>query len=466
MTIHRDLSELEILAIRDGVLDDIYIPNDVEPKIVFKIDETLRAVDTKLYAMYVDNVAEEPASDKITKNTAWVKTKPMNDNHVKYYENLGIKISADNTSEFYDGMYFVPYKTEFLCFQQRGQPMIFDVSGRMVGTLPIPYGTPSSTNSLISYCTAADYEETKGRVAMVSGRYDFIRVYKLDIEGDYVKSFDIGVPRSRDYKNPYVTAGKLYQPADVNWLPNGNLLVTCKSGLCEAGDPNSGYIMEINGDTGAFIRKVCGSDTAYDESGVGSTDVKYPTRTLLDPKDPTRFFVYEYGASRMIINDLDTGANIKLFASPQGIRPNGGKAFGLINDGNTLLSSNDRYQVYAQDVATGDLLWVKDAKKNEFTAKHSGNFSYGNFLEVTDGIYAMGDYSYRRMIFGNADSTYTIQYSPPYDTPEELAAVLNEFEPVKLWGSVGLVDLYAFTTEVDILDIPNVTEVLMELRRK
>ena len=78
----------------------------------------------------------------------------------------------------------------------------------------------------------------------------------------------------------------------------------------------------------------------------------------------------------------------------------------------------------------------------------------------------MCDWNKNRMSFESSISEMLIQYAPPLADIPLLYKILDKFEIMKLWGTVGVVNKAAFNTVVKIKDIPDVGPVLVELRRK
>jgi len=214
------------------------------------------------------------------------------------------------------------------------------------------------------------------------------------------------------------------------------------------------------------VRKIIGNGAVNGTANVGSSDMRNPMGMVMDAN--TDFmYVSEFGGAKVVKIDIELGLTVQEYTLPDGIRGYGAWSIGLIDGGETLLRCNDRQQLIAQNISDGTVKWIKDASKDEFSFRHSGNWSYGNFLELANGNYVMSDWNNNVCVFDSDVSNVTVQYVPSV-VGDELTLLLEEFEAIKLWGVPynTVADTRNFVLTVPLRQVPKVGDILVELRRK
>ncbi len=399
---------------------------------------------------------------EIFDNKGWLKSFPINDAHTTYLKSVGVKIGSKESlsAGINRPTYALNYKNdEILMLQYYGQPKIISKDGSIVGTIDIPYDS-KFLNDGMAYVTGGDYLETNSlftsseRLVVASYGAHLIRAY-TNVNGKFKLDFTIGTPST--YDDDFTTTGLLRYPKDVKWLPNGNILVSVSYGRT-SGEINRGHVSEFDGTSGAFIRTWLQNTTNGIKSAIGGNECRRPGNMCHDPLDSNAIYIVEVDGYKILKIDLTTRLIVEEYYPPANIRGYNIQAMGIIDNGKTLVFSNDRYKLIAMDIETREIVWIKDANNDDFSASHSGNFTYTNILEIDDKRFIVSDWERNRMLFDTKINEYFIQYKPAFfDT--------TVWRVDKMEGVVGTPDYSTFSTLVNPKDLHRVSEVHAILTR-
>lgn len=155
------------------------------------------------------------------------------------------------------------------------------------------YANPKSNY----YVLRAFYDQVNGRLLLVNSGAHVIRVYQFD---GMVHLFDIGTPQSAS-QDP--TTGRLYDPHDIDILPNGNYVVACYRGTPAGAYANSGYVAEYDSATGAFVQVLLQSDQANGRTRPWDNAVYQPRGVEVVGND---LYVYQQAGDMIGVFDLTT----------------------------------------------------------------------------------------------------------------------------------------------------------------
>ncbi len=96
---------------------------------------------------------EQSVVEDLVKNIGYLKTVPINNDHVDFYSKLGIKFGYKESLSMGVNRptFFMEYEDgEFLALQYYGQPKIFSKDGAITGTVDIKYEIPRIDNEGMS----------------------------------------------------------------------------------------------------------------------------------------------------------------------------------------------------------------------------------------------------------------------------------------------------------------------------
>ena len=470
MTIISALTNAEIFALGVGDLTvgDMYIPTDIDPKVAFKVSASKQIVEYEnVRPVFIENPIKSDA-DRLTENKGWFKANPVNNDHVDIYDGLGIKFGGIENpgANISRPVYFIPFDGEMMTLQYYQQPKTFDNEGSLTGTIGVTYENPNSGNDGINRLSGGAYDSATGKLALVSYGYHVVRVYDKQPDDSWVLLYTIGA-YSNGSSTAFESGGKLSRPRDAVWMPNGNLAVSCSNGRYAASDYSNGYIAEFDGSTGAAIGAIMTRPTSASSSSIGNSVARSPMSLEPDPLDSNMMYVNEYSGYKILKVNLTTHTIVQEYFGIDGQSASGCQAIGIIDDGRTLLRTNSSGILMAQATSNGDALWVKNAKNGELSADHSGNWTYGNFAQITRDRFVMTDFNNNRALFDSEVSNVEIDYLIPY-TEAEYTAITNDFSVNAAWGipSNTNIDLGALKLTVPLSRVPEVGPILLELGRR
>jgi len=405
--------------------------------------------------------------NNITDNTAWLKTTPINDEHVRIADSIGI--IAGQTSNYVPGItsptFIVPIGGgEFILFQYRSQPKVFNTDGHVTETINIEAADPRHNENSVYGVSSADFNTETERLCVAMYNYQIVRVFKRNEDKSWTKEFDVGTG-SLSY-NGFIDTGKLSYPKSVQWLSNGNIAISNYRGKYESDDYNYGYIMEVSGVDGTPVKALMKAEDRYTTSATGSNGIRNPYDMIIDPLNREEMYVVSYGEHKILKVSTETGNTIREYNLPPDVGYLYITAIGLINNGKTLLRTNNKRELIAFSTETGEIEWIKSTTNKDFSYENSGSYNFANFVDLDEERFIMVDYGARTLSFEIDMNEILIQYRPAVNSTEDLELILSKYDFVNIWGAVGEVNLRAFNTMIKIKDIKHVKEVLVELVKK
>jgi len=249
MVIHKTYTMAEIEALPDKVNGEAYIPTDIDPKIMYIVDEKGGLYEYEREPIFLESPVEETVADRLMKNKGWIKATPLNQDHMSVIDGLGIKFG--NLQSQGAGInrpnYFIPYENgEVIALQYSGEPKIFDQDGNLVGTIPTGYGNPRlyEDNGNIQGASGGDYNPETGLLAIAMYNYHIVKIFQKQDDGSWIYFGFVGTG-NQTRNIPLLENDNLSNPRDCKWISTGNLAVSCYTGRYAEGDTDSGYIAEF-----------------------------------------------------------------------------------------------------------------------------------------------------------------------------------------------------------------------------
>jgi len=186
--------------------------------------------------------------------------------------NFGVKVSYYNDNEGVGQVAKILQllNGDRLLLSYNGQVGIYSSDWVYKGYIPFGrYANPFTEADGYRYVWGGDINADNTRLALVMYGHDCVRVFNYTT-GAVMWTFGDGT-------NGNAEDGRLYNPYDAVWLPNGNLLVSSYNGTGEVatGSNTYGFVVELDGATGALveIRLEYGDALGYCKRG----ECMYPT---------------------------------------------------------------------------------------------------------------------------------------------------------------------------------------------
>lgn len=479
MTIHRDFTIEEIFLLRKSELTigDYYVPKN-QDNILLKVNNSKEIVDTEYTPVFINtnsnsNDTASTAVDIKFRSKGFLTLNPENQNYKLLTAGVGLKFSnaSDSQAGIAHTTHAIPYEGNIMLFQYRLSPKIVSKSGSILSTVPIDAG---NGNEQINRVTCAVFDGGTGLMAIASELGHTVKVFSRSPDGaSWSYLYTVGINSSSASSNSYEATGKLTNPHAVAWHPNGNLIISCYAGKGTNDYYAQGYVGEFNtvdnGDgtyTTTLVNVLMGNTVANQIGSVGDNQVRTPKSILSDPLDSNLLYVVEFDTHNILKYDLSTHKTVSEYPTHNGVSGYHCDCFGIIDNGNTIVRTNNARQVIATSVSTGDQLWVKDATK-ELAYPHSGYFTDTNIIQVDDYRYLLTDSNNNRTIFDTNGKVSVVNYVFT-ETPEEISSYFTEFEKIALWGVPKgcTYDMSTLSVTAPLERIDELGPVLLELRRK
>lgn len=302
----------------------------------------------------------------ITQNPSarsWHILSPDTDLHVRVQNEVGSRVSQDLFPQLVNrptAIQVLPNgKIVIYNYYQRQQKFTSDYAA--VGDIGITYQNPTEENEGIGYLFGGKINTSQTRVALASWARHVVRVYDLDDPTTYL--FEIGVPAS----GGHVADGKIGNPFDVVWLPNGNLLVSCYT-YRGANGTNHGHVSEYSGDTGQLVASRLEFGGLNSNTGfVTQGGVYRPGRMHVDSVGKLWLINHgrnEIGRFNMTPNEHGYYQFEAAYYSPAGT--NWGSLYGIClssNEQTVIVGSRNDQRIYGLDIETHAAMFIIEPAK-------------------------------------------------------------------------------------------------------
>jgi len=273
-------------------------------------------------------------------------------------------------------------------------------------------GNPLTVSDAYGHLRGGDINADNTKLALVNYDYHLIRCFDY-LTGQVLWSFGDGTAGN-------ASDGRVYNPRDAVWLPNGNLMISSYNGRGDTaiGTYNVGFIAELDGATGALVE-------VHLEYGPGAgffnrLECYYPTGLAMFDN---HLYICGYGRDEIGCFDVSSGFEYaRTYKKPAIIDENGvNPAACCKGPGESIIVySAGMKQLAALSLATGELLWYSgfpgfDAVARPRDQPHELWDVYGLIWDEAKQVTLAADYGNRRIQALSQNNTVTIQYSvtPP-----------------------------------------------------
>lgn len=301
----------------------------------------------------------------------------------------------------------------YLVINYSSQCAIFSPDFLFLEWLPFgSYGNQMSVPGAYGNLRGGDINADNTRLALVSYGYHTIKCFDY-LTGQELWSFGDGTPGN-------ASDGRVYNPRDAVWLPNGNLMISSYNGRGDTaiGPYNVGFVAELDGATGALVEV----HLEYGPGGGFSNRLEcyYPTGLAMFDD---HLYVCSYGCDEIGCFDVAVGFEyVRTYKKPAIVNEDGVNPSACCKgaDGELIVYSAGLKEIAGLSLATGDLLWHAgiagfDAFSVPKNQPHELWDVYGIIWDDSKQVTLAADYGNRRIQALSQNNTANIQYNvtPP-----------------------------------------------------
>ena len=291
----------------------------------------------------------------------------------------------------------------------------FNSSWSFLGYWTGQYEDPNRNPNSYSYLSSFAVDETNNRLFISMDWRHRIRAFNLET-GEFLWNYGDGT-------TGHVWDNKLWNPMDVEVLPNGNVLVCNYNGYGQIGETkatNHGTLIELNGETGEFVacRKMYQPNT---DGNAWSDSVSNPVRARILADG--NLYVSMYNRHHVGCWNPTDWTFIKAFTKPHGmdvgsVYPRGIFLSSYDFKGQTrnalVVVCNGPKSLGAVDAESHELVWLvgHGAWDDRRESRNiPGEFwDIWDILEIEPGYYAVADYGNNRVSVVSAEMSISIPY--------------------------------------------------------
>ncbi len=323
---------------------------------------------------------------------------------------IGVKASFyDNDEGVYNPTKIIPVTGGYLVLQHDGEVLKFSSNwnyqgklqyGKVVGLIgdsPEGYGRVYGGN----------INATEDRLALCCHELHYVRVFN-HITGEVVWTFGDGIPGDP-------ADGRVYNPQDAVWLPNGNLIVTCVNGNGPVvNTSNAGVVIELDAQDGHLVA----THLYYTTDNLGRMN----RGGILHPYGVTvvgdLLFICSSGAKEVGSFDVSSGFEfVRIYKRPPGVLVDTASPTCVAEgaSGSILINTNVAHIVVSMDIATGDLIEYCGVPGWDAQTPPADNYNeigtlYGILYDAVNDVILAADYGNRRITALHRSNLWDIQY--------------------------------------------------------
>ena len=337
----------------------------------------------------------------------WKQVKKLNNNYLDWAQKIGVRLSH----ELNNGTEMINSPVAFGIDPTNGQKYLANYYQRTglitdnlayEGYLPFAYEEPNDSNHGIAYVRNLDFDSESSRVALVSQFRQIVRIYDKTREAPPIAQ--IGVFNSAGQ----AIDGKLYEPYDCLFLPDGNLIISSHrgNGATTTSKKNQGHVSEYD-HNGNFVSTLL----EHQKDGIakiGNNICRNPKRIRLDLTDSN--FLWISDNSGVLKFNLTSKVIEDIVQAPTGINGGSVKSFCFLSDGNMAVLSEALPGVYVINPETKELVTAIDVRQ------YGGTEQVRDILELEPGLLAVTCWAAmtrnRVVVAVPINEIFSIPYSP------------------------------------------------------
>jgi len=291
----------------------------------------------------------------------------------------------------------------------------FNSSWAFLGYWKGEYGDPNRSGTSYAYVSSFAVDTTNNRIYIAMEWRHIVRSFNLET-GEFLWQYGDGSPG-------HMKDNRIWNPVDVEVLPNGNVLICSYNGYGQIGEDegaNHGFLVEVDSSTGQAVacRKMYKPNT---DGNAWSDSVSNPIRARI--LSDGNLYVSMYNRHHVGCWDPETWDYVDSFTKPQGMDVGSVYPRGLCLTHYTLneltrealvVACNGPKSLGAVDKETHSLVWLtgygdwddkREAENNPLSL-----WDIWDVLEIEPGFYAVADYGNNRISIVPSQMTVEIEF--------------------------------------------------------